>query len=246
MRMPKMPRRPSSRRRFARRAWSRRWATLRRVAVAVVLLALVAGAGWLVFVSSVLAVRDVAVTGTRTVAEQRISAAAEVPVGRPLARVDTGRIRERVEDVPVVASADVSRSWPHTVAIEITERTPVAAVGEGDGHRLIDADGVMYRRVEKPPAGLPSLAMDGNPRAAQEAAAVVAGLPRDLGRRIAEVEATTMDAIELELRDGRRVVWGSAESSQLKAEVLDALLARKRDARVYDVSVPTAPTLSVD
>jgi cell division protein FtsQ len=72
----------------------------------------------------------------------------------------------------------------------------------------------------------------------------VAELPRPLARRVSHVRAATIDSIELRLRDGRSVVWGSAEGSELKAEVLESLLHRR--ASVYDVSVPGAPTLQVD
>jgi cell division protein FtsQ len=233
----------STRRRFARRAWSRRWATLRGVALLLALVGLVAGAGWLVFVSSVLAVERVEVQGVRTVPAERIGRAAAVPLGVPLARVDVDRVRERVEQVPVVAHAEIARSWPHTISLEIIERAPVAAVRSGGRHRLIDASGVMYRTVAAPPRRLPVLTVGDDPRAAEEAAAVVDQLPRRLARRVSHVQATTMDSIRLQLRDGRSVVWGSAESSALKAEVLSSLV--KRRASVYDVSVPGAPTLSM-
>lgn len=233
---------PSSRQRFARRAWARRWAVLRRVLVVALVLGLVGGAGWLVFFSSLLAVEQVRVAGTRTVAAQRIADAADVRLGEPLARVDVDRVRQRVESVPVVLRADISRSWPNTVAVEVTERTPVVAVPRGSAYRLVDAEGVPYRTVPEPRKGLPVL--DARTAAATaEAAAVVAELPADLARRVAHVEAATMDSIELMLGNGRRVVWGSAESTPLKAQVLSALLKRK--ASVYDVSVPGSPTLKV-
>jgi cell division septal protein FtsQ len=232
----------SSRRRFARRAWARRWAVLRRALVALLVIALVGGAGWLVFFSSVLAVEQVRVSGTRTVSPQQVAHAAAVPLGEPLARVDVDRVRRRVESVPVVARADISRSWPSTVAVEVTERTPVAAVPRGPAYRLVDAEGVLFRTVAEPRGDLPVMST-GNPAATAGAAAVVAGLPQDLARRVAEVEAATMDSIELLLRSGRRVVWGSAESTDVKAQVLSALLKRK--ASVYDVSVPGSPTLKV-
>jgi cell division protein FtsQ len=50
----------------------------------------------------------------------------------------------------------------------------------------------------------------------------------------------TVDQISLVLRDGRTVVWGSADESGLKAKVL-AVLLRQR-AQTYDVSVPGQPT----
>jgi cell division protein FtsQ len=244
---PPSPQTPSSRRRFARRAWARRWANLRRLFLLLVLVGMVAGAVWLVFFSSVLAVRDVDVAGVRTVSVDAIAETAAVPLGEPLARVDVDRVRRRVEQLPVVEHADISRSWPHTVAIEVTERTPVAAVRSGGAYRLIDGEGVMFRTVSRPGKRLPVMTIGTQPAvahdAATEAAAVVATLPPRLTRRVSGVDAATMDSIELRLQDGRRVVWGSAESSQLKARVLEALLQRK--AQVYDVSVPGSPTLDV-
>ena len=53
----------------------------------------------------------------------------------------------------------------------------------------------------------------------------------------------SLDAIDLRLRDGRTVVWGSAAESADKAEVLDALLKRPHAQR-YNVSVPGQPTTS--
>jgi len=237
----------SSRSRFARRAWARRWASLRRLFLLLLVVSTVAGAVWLVFFSPVLAVRNVQVAGVRTVPVEAITGAAAVPVGEPLARVDVDQVRARVERVPVVGHADISRSWPHTVSIDVTERMPVAAVRSGGAFRLIDAEGVMYRTVSRPPQRLPVMTVGAQPAvahdAATEAAAVVGALPHRLVARVSEVDAATMDSIELGLRNGRRVVWGSAEGSEVKARVLSALLHRK--AKVYDVSVPGAPTLDV-
>ena len=55
----------------------------------------------------------------------------------------------------------------------------------------------------------------------------------------------TVDQISLVLRDERIVLWGSADESDLKAEVLGPLLSRP--GQTYDVSVPgqaTVPSLS--
>ena len=49
-----------------------------------------------------------------------------------------------------------------------------------------------------------------------------------------------MDRIEIQLSDGDTIVWGSAEQSQVKAQVLSVLLSQ--EASVYDVSAPHAPT----
>ena len=72
-------------------------------------------------------------------------------------------------------------------------------------------------------------------------ATVVAALPQDLASRVDHVAVETVDQITLVMRDQREVLWGSAEESALKAEVVDKLLAAQ-EASYYDVSVPGNPT----
>ena len=70
---------------------------------------------------------------------------------------------------------------------------------------------------------------------------MVAALPKGLASRVDHVEVATVDQITLVMRDRREVLWGSAEESALKAEVVDKLLAAQK-APFYDVSVPGNPT----
>ena len=77
--------------------------------------------------------------------------------------------------------------------------------------------------------------------ALKEAATVVAALPQTLASRVDHVEVATVDQITLVLRDERQVMWGSAEESELKAEVLVPLLSRP--GQTYDISVPGQATV---
>ena len=155
-----------ARRRFARRQWARRWLAWRRVVVAVVLLALVAAAGWLVFFSPVLAVSGVQVTGSRVLSPDVVRRAASVPLGTPVATVDLDAISARVDQLPAVKSVDVSRSWPDRVRIDVTERTAVAVVQGGPGAPLrgVDREGVLFRQFPTKPHALPMLRMGGPDR----------------------------------------------------------------------------------
>ncbi len=74
-------------------------------------------------------------------------------MGTPLARLDTDEVADRVRALPSVASVDVRRSWPHTLVIEVTERTPVAVVAATDGFVVLDASGVVFNQVTaRPPS----------------------------------------------------------------------------------------------
>jgi cell division protein FtsQ len=229
--------------RFARRQWTRRWLAWRRLLLVVLAVALAAGLVWLFYFSSVLAVAGATVSGAPGADALQVRRAAQVPVGTPLAAADLGAVTARVERLPIVKSADVSRSWPDRVRIDVTERTPVALVARGGAYSAVDEHGVLFRRYARRPAGLPVVRM--GPRAQSdalaEAAQVASVLPEDIVAKVAHLNVRTVDSITLHLHNGREILWGSADSSADKARVL-AVLLRQR-AAFYDVSVPEQPVI---
>lgn len=236
----------AARRRFVRRRWARRWLAWRRLVVAVVLLALVAGSVWLVFGSSLLAVNGVRVEGTSALTPDVVRRTAEVPTGSPLATADLDAVSQRVERLPAVKSVDVSRAWPDRVRIDVTERRVVAVVAPtraGEPFRGTDDEGVVFRSFPRRPPGLPVIRTDEETGAAAlaEAAAVSGALPAAIAKRVAEVRVRTVDTISLSLRDGRTVRWGSVDGSADKARVLAVLLSQQ--ASFIDVSVPGQPVI---
>lgn len=228
--------------RFAERARRVRRVRARPV-LTVLLVAVVSGVlAWVVLASSLLAVRDVGVTGAERVDLAGVRAVAESAVGTPLARVDTDALTADVERFPQVASADVVRVWPGSLEVRLTERVPVAAVPEDGGVVLVDSEGVELALADAPPADLPVLDVDPGPDAAtsrRAAAAVMGGLPPDLRGDVEQVGASSPEDVRLRLRDGAEVVWGGATQGRLKARVLEVL--RQQGAAVYDVSAPRTP-----
>lgn len=228
---------------FKRRQRRQRLRRLRPFLLAALALVLVATGVWLVMFSSVLTVRDVSVSGTTTLSETQIVKVARAPVGRQLARVDLAPIQARVEALPSVESASVSRSWPHTIHIEVTERTALAVVNRGNGLQAVDADGVLFGRYPTKPPNLPLIRTDPGVRAEAlaEAAKVVRSLRNDIAARVRFVDVKSIDEIQLRLADGRTVLWGSSEHSSQKAQVLAAFLGH-RNIHEIDVSIPGRPT----
>lgn len=233
-----------SRRRFVRRRWLRRWLAWRYVVASVLTVSLVVGAIWLVWFSSVLTVKKVDVQGESLLTQQQVLAAADVPLGGHLAQLDLASIRSRVGALAPVKSVDVSRQWPNGVLITVVERTPVAVVELGGVYRAMDASGVLFRTYPRPPVGMPKVVSSADTGSATlgEAATVVASLPRGLATRVDHVSVQGPDEISLVMIHGATVIWGSADQSGLKAQVLAALLPHP--ARTYDVSVPGQPVTS--
>lgn len=236
-----------ARSRFARRrvlGWLRA-ARLRLLLLGSLLL--LAFGAWVLLVSSWFGVRDVSVSGVEHLRADQLRQAAGIAPGTPLARLDVSAVARRVEAVPGVADVDVSRSWPHGVRILVVESTPVAVVLENGSYAAMDDEGVLFRALRRAPPRLPlvragALAEEGRTEALAEVAEVVGSLSPGIARRVDHVKVASLDSIELRLRDGDQVRWGSAESSQQKAAVLEALL--DIPASVYDVSVPEQPTTS--
>jgi cell division protein FtsQ len=208
----------------------------------VLLVALVAGGGWLVYFSDVLVVKRVDVAGQHLLSRGQVLATAKVPDGEQLARLDVGAIAARLKALAEVRTVDVSREWPDAVQIRIQERVAVAVIEIGGRLRGLDADGVVFSEYAKAPPGLPRISSTSStsPDALREAATVVAALPKELAAMVDHVEVLTVDQITLVLKDERIVLWGSADDSALKADVLLKLL--RQPGKVYDVSVPGQPT----
>lgn len=227
-----------ARRRRARAKLRRRMTV---VGVVVAVLGLVGGAGWLVGWSSVFAIEEVTATGLVTLDEATVLQTAAIPLGEPLARLDAAGAAERIRELPAVAEVKVVPRFPHGVTVEVTERTPVLVVVAGRRYSWVDAAGVVFFEGSEPPAGVMTARGVLSDHELMSALGVVAGkIPAGLREQVLSISGRTLDSIELELTERRRVVWGSADESELKADVLTALLAVP--AKVYDVSAPNHPT----
>jgi cell division protein FtsQ len=213
----------------------------KHVGLATTLVAVVLCAGlWVAGFTGVLGVRTVIVHGAQAVSADTVLAAAGVPMGQPLIRLDASGISRRVGGIPGVQHARVSRSWPNTVRIDVVERTPIAAVPRGSAFYLVDTDGVLFQQVGTVPDGLARLVVAhpaaGDP-ATRAALVVIDSLSPALRRMVQVVEAPTPDSVTLGLHDGRTVIWGGSGQSQAKARALGPLLTRP--GSTYDVSTPT-------
>jgi cell division protein FtsQ len=220
-------------------------------------LGILAGVAWALLGSRLLVVRSITVKGTHLVTTAQVLAAADVPIGTPLMRVNTTAVARRVEAIRQVASATVAKDWPDHLAITVRERVPVVAVRmAAGGYDLVDPDGVIVRWATAKPASLPLFlttlpgsGLRGDQGLAQTSA-VLAELPSWLRESVAEVTvagaAVGPDAqqqVTLYLRGEKTVVWGGTDRAAQKDRELAILM--RDPVRYFDVSAPgTAVTKS--
>lgn len=195
--------------------------------------------------SPIMSVRDIRVEGVHHLPAETVKAALADLGEKPLALVTNDDIGTRLAGMIQVQSYDFRLEPPSTLVVEITERERLGVIPSAGGFAVVDGAGVTLEQVPAQPPELPRFELPDNTVTSPgftAAAAVAAALPDDVKAQVDAIRASSLDAVELSLRDGDTVVWGSAEQSTRKAEVLAALRALAgSDILSYDVSSPDAP-----
>jgi cell division protein FtsQ len=259
---PAARRRPTDRRMaerrkaiYAARARRRR----RLLGWALLAAALVAGVAYLVR-TPLFELSTVRVVGTQALDRSEVLEASGVRLGQPYLGLDLKAIGRRVAALPRVAAVRVTRDYPSTLRIAVTERVEVASVSTGGVYWLVAADGtVLDSVVGARPAGLPYVARvplpegikpgtrlpPDNPLA--NALTALGGMRSQLRREVVGVKAGSIDGLELTLEDGSRVLYGLAVDQPAKDTAVllirRQLAKEKREVRRIDVRNPSAPTV---
>lgn len=227
-------------RRFTRRSHNRRVAIAVAAGMAVTLVGLVIVA---VF-SPLLALREVTVDGTSRIDAAEVEAALDDRLGTPLALLDVDAITRDLAAFPLIRSFVTEVVPPGTLLIHVSEREPVGTVLSGAEYELVDPAGIVLQQSAERIAGVPVIELGGadvSSPAFTTMVEVLLALPDSFLPQVDSISASTKDDVTLVLTGvGQRVAWGSAESSDRKADLLAALIALTDPAStgIFDVSAP--------
>ena len=216
---------------------------LRLVLLSMLLIVVTTALGCILYFTPVMSARSIIVTGIGAVTRDEVLDAAQVKLGTPLLQINTNGVADRVAAIRRVASARAQRQYPSALRVTVVERVAVVVKDFPDGPHLFDRDGVDFATAPPPPA-LPYIDVD-NPGptdpATKAALAVLLALRPEIAAQVARIAAPSVASITLTLADGRKVIWGTNERTEEKAEKLAALLTQP--GHIYDVSSPDLPTV---
>jgi cell division protein FtsQ len=212
-------------------------------AVALVLLALTGGWLWLRD-SSLVAVREVTVTGAGGPQAARIRAALETAArDMTTLHVRVDALRTAVEPYPVVRDVEARGDLPHRLEIVVHEHVPVAALASAGGRVAVAADGTVLR--DTPARDLPVVDVRGGAAGGRldertrDAVAVLAAAPPALRARVERLRLGR-HGWTAPLADGPVLYLGSA--TRLKAKWAAAAIvlgdAGSAGATYVDVRIP--------
>lgn len=147
-----------ARRGAVRRAEGRR--RLRFILVGVAILGLIF-AGWAALRSPLLDLDHIEIDGLGPSRLAEVSQTIGLERGTSLKDIDTALIEVDLEALPWVLHADVEKSWPDTVRVEVVERTAVARLAESDGRVVVvDETGTVMAEGGSAYQGLPRISME--------------------------------------------------------------------------------------
>jgi cell division protein FtsQ len=158
---------------------------------------------------------QIEVTGNRIVSREAVLQQFVHDRNRSVLRIPLEARRNQLEQIPWVESASVQRILPNRLRIQLTERTPIAFVRNGNDLALIDAHGVILDR----------------PRGEELHFPIVTGVSEDLPRDQREKRMQTCEEF---LKDVDLVRGGSSD------RVSEVDLSNPKDLRVVMTGLASA------
>jgi cell division protein FtsQ len=229
-------------------SWRYRLATL-------VVLAITAAAGYFLWLrdSSLVAIDNVDVVGvTSGDRGEIIGQLTDASESMTTLHVDRAELDSIAAQFPTVASINIDPNFPHGMRIEVTERPPTMVVKVGDQQTPVAADGTLLTGVEVAEDDhLPVLEIGDPPQGAKlqgvelDQALVVGAAPAELRPLIEQIGFSKELGVEVNLRGGIPVRFGTGSGATEKWSAVAAVLADPKLTTLsyIDVRVPDRPAV---
>jgi len=211
--------------------------------VTIFIILLTAGLAYLLGWSNVLTIKEISYSGAPTKSsEALVKNLTNLEVGQRLARIETRKIAARLQTLPWIESADLSRNWiSGKIKIEVTSRLPIATFNG----QLMDASGKRFELPGGFKSELPSVfARDA--KSGLAAIKLFTKLPIEFSTRTSAFTAISPENINFKIAEGKRslmVIWGSDTEIDLKLKIYKALVALPENSKVkkIDLTEPRSP-----
>ncbi|MCH8561702.1 cell division protein FtsQ/DivIB [Nesterenkonia sp. LB17] len=226
----------------------------RRILALLISLAVLLGVVATLYFSPLLVVRAIAVQDNDLLTDQRAQELLAPLHGRPLAQVSQRDVERLLQDERAVDEVIVAARLPEGLDIVVIEHPPVAEVHVGEEILFYSQEGELIRTFDESQAedaqgyATPVISAEAaleNEAVFQTIVSVLGQLPEGARESLESATAESRDSVQLELQDGRTVVWGDDQRGDEKATVLEAILGSSagefEGVEVLDISTPSAP-----
>ena len=225
-----------------------------RTGVVLLVMALIAGLSWLLFLSPVFRLQTDKIDvsgGNAWVSNDRVASIVAHQGDRSLLLISTNGVEEEISGMAGVTDAKVRKSFPHGLQVTFDAQEPTAVFKDAqDKLTAVDRQGRVLNTVSKPVKGVPVIQVSTVNRAQQDQAVrqtlrILSTMPEAMRHSVTKVTAETQDSITTELDQGKHVIiWGDGSDLKLKQAVVDKIIndpSKIGDKHQLDVSAPLRP-----
>lgn len=225
-----------------------------RTGVVLLVMALIAGLSWLLFLSPVFRLQadKISVSGGNAwVSNDRVASIVAHQGDRSLLLISTNGVEQEISGMAGVTDAKVRKSFPHGLEVTFDAQEPTAVFKDAqDRLTAVDRQGRVLNTVSKPVKGVPVIQVSTVNRAQQDQAVrqtlrILSTMPEAMRHSVTKVTAETQDSITTELDQGNHVIiWGDGSDLKLKQAVVDKIIndpSKIGDKHQLDVSAPLRP-----
>ena len=225
-----------------------------RTGVVVVVMALIAGLAWLLFLSPVFRLQTDKINvsgGNAWVSNDRVVSIVANQGDRSLLLISTNGVEQEISGMAGVTDAKVHKSFPHGLEVTFDAQEPTAVFKDAQRKlTAVDRQGRVLNTVSKPVEGVPVIQVATVKRAQQDQAVkqtlrILSTMPEAMRHSVTKVTAKTQDSITTELDQGKHVIiWGDGSDLKLKQAVVDKIIndpSKIGDKHQLDVSAPLRP-----
>ena len=225
-----------------------------RTGVVILVIALITGLAWLLFLSPVFRLQTDQINvsgGNAWVSDDRVTSIVAHQGDRSLLLISANGVEQEISGMAGVTDARVRKSFPHGLEVTFDAQEPTAVFKDAQGKlTAVDRQGRALNTVAKPVDGVPVIQVATVKRAQQDQAVrqtlrILSTMPEAMRHSVTKVTAETQDSITTELDQGKHVIiWGDGSDLKLKQAVVDKIIndpSKIGDKHQLDVSAPLRP-----
>ena len=225
-----------------------------RTGVVILVMALITGLAWLLFLSPVFRLQTDQINvsgGNAWVSDDRVASIVAHQGDRSLLLISANGVEQEISGMAGVTDARVRKTFPHGLEVTFDAQEPTAVFKDAqDKLTAVDRQGRVLNTVSKPVEGVPVIQVATVKRAQQDQAVrqtlrILSTMPEAMRHSVTKVTAETQDSITTELDQGKHVIiWGDGSDLKLKQAVVDKIIndpSKIGDKHQLDVSAPLRP-----
>lgn len=198
-------------------------------------------------------VKNVEVEGTRQLTRDQVLRKARLPEGATLLRVPVGAMERRLASDPWIDSVAVTRDFPSTIRIRVTERRPAAIVDAGGTDLWVVSEDLFWLGIRSaetttliPIVDVGEIAPVAGRKIREtnivNAVRVLSGLSEALRERVRAVSAPSIEETALRTAGDVEIFIGEATELAAKDRIVQQILSTEKKVVYINVRVTDRPT----